>query len=274
MTKIPAPPTSVPHPPGPHAKEEDLLTFHWDGGRRIGAHVAACPECTARLAELRAVLRAAESIPVPERGESYGREVWARIAPRLSEERTPRSHPIFSWLPSLSVLAAPRTLILAGSLAAVAVAAFLAGRLAFTAPPAPPVRTAQAGRDRVLFADLASHLDRSEAVLLELVHGSGSDGDVAAEQARLTDLLPANRLYRQTARRSGQAAVSGLLEEIERVLLEVEHGPTQLTDAERETLRRRIDSEGILFRLRILSARVRQLERDAAPPTFPERKRA
>jgi len=260
--------------PVAHPGDEDLLTFHWDGGRRTGSHVAECPACAERLEDLRAVLRAAGTSPVPERGESYGREVWARLAPRLPERQGTRWGGLLAALTSLS---SPRAVVLAGGLAAVAVAAFLAGRAASFGPgrpPAPLPRSASSGAERVLLADLASHLDRSESVLLELVHGSESDGNVAPEQARLADLLPANRLYRQTASRSGQAAVSGLLEEIERILLEVEHGPGTMTESDRAALRRRIDSEGILFRLRILSSRVRQLERDAAPATPYERKRA
>jgi hypothetical protein len=260
-----------------HPADEDLLTFHWDGGRATGAHLATCAGCSARLDELRAVLSAAGSAPVPERGESYGREVWARIAPRLPEQ------PGGSLLDRFADLLTPRALVLAGGLASVAAAAFLVGRLGAPSVPPPPSASsalpapapdvaAHGDTDRILYADLASHLDRSEAVLLELVHGSGPG---SAEQERLADLLPANRLYRQSAGQSGQRAVSGLLEEIERVLLEVEHGPAQLTDSERDALRRRIDSEGILFRLRVLSARVRELERNSAPPTSPrERKRA
>lgn len=250
-----------------HPSDEDLLTFHWDGGRSTSAHLARCADCSARLEELRAVLAAAGSAPVPERPESYGREVWARIAPMLSESPAQDASPLLR----LARIFTPRVLVLAGSLAAVAAAALLAGRLG--APTATsPTPAARGNPERVLYADLASHLDRSEAVLLELVHGSGPG---SAEQERLADLLPANRLYRQSANRSGQAAVSGLLDEIERVLLEVEHGPAQLSDSERDALRRRIDSEGILFRLRVLSARVRELERSATPPTSPhERKRA
>jgi len=260
--------------PGAHPGDEDLLTFHWDGGRRTGSHVAECPACAERLEDLRAVLRAAERSSVPERGESYGREVWARLAPRLPERHGTRWRGL---LAALTAFASPRALVLAGGLASVAAAAFIAGRVASAPPARPPAslaRPASAGADRVLLADLASHLDRSESVLLELVHGSESDGSVAPEQARLADLLPANRLYRQTASRSGQAAVSGLLEEIERILLEVEHGPDTMTESDRAALRKRIDSEWILFRLRILSSRVRQLERDAAPATPNERKRA
>lgn len=249
-----------------HPGDEDLLTLHWDGGRRTAAHVAACAACSARLEELRAALRSAEASPVPERGDSYGRELWARLEPRL---------PGRPGGLGLAALFAPRALGLAAAFAAVVVAAFLAGRLAGRGT-APPAAAADASK-RLLLSDLASHLDRSEAVLLELANGRGASKngtDVSAEQARLADLLPANRLYRQTAKREGDAAVSGLLDEIERVLLEVEHGPSELSAAERDSLAQRIESEGILFRLRILSARVRQLERSAPPKPTIERKRA
>ena len=105
------------------------------------------------------------------------------------------------------------------------------------------------------------------------MHGPGEGGlDVSSEQARLSDLLPANRLYRQAANRSGEAGVSGVLDDLERILLDVRHGPSRLSAAEREALARRIDAEGVLFKIRILGSRLR--DRAAAPATaIPERKR-
>ena len=265
-----------------HASDEDLLAFHWDGGRRSGAHLAGCPECSRRLEELRAVLRAAETAPIPDRAEEYGREVWARVAPGLSDRREPAfpgARVFTEWF------AAPRLRLLSGAAAAavIAAAAFLAGRAVTLRSSSAPRSAAalQAASDRILFVDLGRHLDRSEAVLLELVRGSENGAgtqDVSTEKARLEDLLPANRLYRQTARRAGDAALSSLLDDLERVLLDVRHGPAQLSAAERETLRRRIESEGVLFRLRILSSRVRERERASSPSTSTdlsiERKRA
>ena len=255
-----------------HASDAELLDLHWDGDARTASHVAGCPACAARLEDLREVLRMSASDPGPERGPEYGREVWARLAPRLPDRPEPAAGRLLD-------LFRPRVLAFAGSLAAVAVAAYVAGRLTgspSTSPaprlrvtaPASSVASDRAAAERVLYAELASHLDRSEAVLLELVHGSAGD-DVAAEQERLADLLPDNRLYRQSARRSGEPAVSSLLEEIERVLLEVEHGPARLSETEREDLRRRIEADGLLFRLRILAARVRRLEAPGALPVAP-----
>jgi hypothetical protein len=126
----------------------------------------------------------------------------------------------------------------------------------------------------VLLVAVGEHLERSEAVLLELVHGGGEgrDEDVSVEQARLSDLLPANRLFRQAASRTGEPAVSGVLDELERVLLDVRHGPSRLTAAESAALARRIETDGVLFKVRILGARLRD-RAETSPQTLPERKR-
>jgi len=243
-----------------HATEEDLLTLHWEGTRRTAAHVASCAECASRLKTLRALLARIEEEPVPERGEDYGREVWARLAPRLPSAPRPVRRPWFL---------APKPLVAAGALGAVVLAAFLAGQAAARRAAV----STPAARDRVLLIAVGEHLERTEAVLLELVHGPGEGGlDVSSEQARLSDLLPANRLYRQAANRSGEAGVSGVLDDLERILLDVRHGPSRLSAAEREALARRIDAEGVLFKIRILGSRLR--DRAAAPATaIPERKR-
>src|SRR5260370_26856102 len=74
-----------------------------------------------------AVLAALNSMPVPDPGEDYGRRVWQQIAPRLPEKRghwwsflfvAPRR---VNWLE-------PRRWVAAGAIAALVIAAFLAGR--------------------------------------------------------------------------------------------------------------------------------------------------
>lgn len=251
-----------------HPTEEELLTFHWDADRRTGAHVAECAACGATLADLRQMLHAAESAPIPERGPGYGRDVWARLQPRLAEP-APRA-----WTSSPSWPFGLRPLGVGAAIGALVLAGFLAGRLA--APRPPGAEELAALRQRVLFAELSGHLARSEAVLLELSNAPDGALDVSAEQARLAELLPANRLIRQSARRAGEPAITGVLDELERVLLDVEHGPSRLTGAQREALARRIEADGVLFRLRVLSSRIRAGEQTAPShrDALIERKRA
>src|SRR5208283_3592040 len=87
--------------------------------RRTEEHLESCDVCRGELASLGQTLQIAESLPIPERGENYGGEVWARIRPHLAEPGEKRWHwgvPFRPWA-------------LAGSVAVLLVAAFWGGRV-------------------------------------------------------------------------------------------------------------------------------------------------
>jgi len=71
-------------------------------------------------------------------------------------------------------------------------------------------------------------------------------------------------LYRQTAAHTGDTAVSSVLEELERVLLDITHAPSRISPQELEKMRRRLEAEGILFKIRVLGSNVRNQEGPAA----------
>jgi hypothetical protein len=243
-----------------HVSEEGLILARYDGDRAVTRHLAVCLSCRRQMAELERLLSAVEKAPVPERGESYGREVWRKIEDRLPERRER------SWRLSIG---APR-LAFAGALAAVALAAFLAGRL-WRGPgeaPAPPAR------ERILRAAVGDHLDRSQAVLLEILHSPIARGaaDAEGERARVEELLAANRLYRLSAASSGERGVSDVLEDLERVLLEIAHAPTPGLPDEVRSSARRTEVEEVLFKIRVLGSRMRQ--REEVLDRRAERKRA
>jgi hypothetical protein len=54
-----------------------------------------------------------------------------------------------------------------------------------------------------------------------------------------------------------------VLDELERVLLEVAHSPSKLNSAEFEQIRQRIAADGILFKIRVVGSNLR--EREAVP---------
>src|SRR5438105_15629190 len=71
-----------------HLTEEQLVAHYYhddDARERFAAeqHVADCAECAQRLAGLRAFLGAVEAPEVPERGETYGADVWGRLRAHL-----------------------------------------------------------------------------------------------------------------------------------------------------------------------------------------------
>jgi hypothetical protein len=87
--------------------------------------------------------------------------------------------------------------------------------------------------------------------------------DISAEQERAEDLVSESRLYRQTALRTGETNVANVLDDLDRVLLEIAHAPSQMTPEDLHQLRQRLESEGILFKIRVLGSTVRNQEEPA-----------
>ena len=258
-----------------HPNEEELIAFH--GGEpakreAIATHVADCPECRVELARIDAVLAALSSLPAPDPGADYGARVWQKIAPRLSERP-----PLRWWQFDSSSIAAgwrswlePRRLAALGAVAALAIVAFLAGRV--TKHPEPVAVTADASkiRERVLVMAVGDHLGRSEMMLIELgntepENKKQKEVNISAERRRAEDLVEENRLYRQTALEQGDTALAGVLDELERVLLDVAHSPGEVTPAQLDEMQRRIAARGILFKVRVVGKELQRRERAAAP---------
>jgi hypothetical protein len=248
-----------------HLNEEQLILFYYgEEGDTLTAerHLEECGDCRALFGSLQRVLNVVDSLPLPERGAEYGQRVWRRIERRLPAGGGSR---IKGWLRP-----GPWRWAAAGAAcAALMAAAFLAGRFL---PPAPkPAQMAaadsQAG-ERILMVAVGDYLERSQMVLIELANANPKDGlDISAEQERAGDLVSETRLYRQTAAHTGDTAVSSVLEELERVLLDITHAPSQISPQELEKMRRRLEAEGILFKIRVLGSNVRNQEGPAAITT-------
>ena len=78
----------------------------------------------------------------------------------------------------------------------------------------------------MLLVAVGDHLERSEMLLIEIANANPRRSmNVVEERETAQDLVHANRLYRQTAATSGDDRVVSLLDDLERVLLEVAHSP-------------------------------------------------
>jgi hypothetical protein len=222
-----------------HLLEEDLVDAYYDThNEALHRHLAACAECSDRFEQLRQALDACSEYPVPPRTASYGAEVWARLAPRL-----PLAKPRPAWM---------RWWLLGPAFAVLLATAFLAGH--FT-------RRAETGlsakaQERVLLLAISDHLERSQIVLTDLDHAdAGQTSAMDDQRGRARELLDENRLLRESARRAGDVADAALLEDLERVLLDVANAPANNQPARaQETLRaiqNRIENDGLLFKVRI-----------------------
>ena len=67
-----------------------------------------------------------------------------------------------------------------------------------------------------------------------------------------------NRLIRQSAEQSGDGAIVSVLEDLERVLLEIANAPADASSNELTDLQSRITTEDLLFRLRVIASEMRQ----------------
>jgi len=249
---------------GQHLTEEQLVAHYYadDAARERAAaeqHIAGCAECAGRLAGLRAFLCAVEAPEAPERAESYGADVWGRLRAHLPEKPEKESRGWFG-------IGAQRW-ALGGALATVIVAAFFLGRWIQPKPQPPTAANAAAAREqvreRILLVALSDHMDRSQMVLVELANASATGGkvDISAEQSRAEDLVDASRLYRQTAAREGDLATANVLDELERTLLDIAHGPSQLDDAALKQIQQRIEAQGLIFKVRVIGSKVKSEQR-------------
>lgn len=226
-----------------HLQEHELLDAYY--GELPGlrqAHLAECPDCRTALEQLRDLLDGVRDMPVPERDEGYGRKVWARLQPRLA--RPPRTN-WRSWR------------LLGPAFAVLLLFAFVGGMLT--------QRQRQAGispqdRERIFLLAMSDHLERSQIALTQLLNGTPETTDLTLERARARDLLDENRLLRETASRNGDPAHAALLDDLERVLLDVANSGSKHSSRDLDELRRRVDNEGLLFKIRIASANTREKE--------------
>jgi len=243
-----------------HLSEEQLvLHYYGEEGETLATeqHLDECHDCRALYAALQRVLNVVDSLPVPERGPEYGAQVWRRIQAQLPA-RASWTAVLWNWLGPW------RTATALAAFAALLIAAFVAGRF-YERPPiqksAPMAAADPQARERILLVAVGDYLERSQMVLIELANARAERPlDISAEQERAADLVGESRLYRQTAAHTGDTAVASVLEDLDRVLLEITHAPSELSPAELEKLRQRLEAEGILFKIRVLGSNVRNQE--------------
>ncbi len=260
------------NPDSRHASDDELVLLFYgetDVGEGVAGHVESCEACRANLAGLRRTLAVVDRHQIAGRDEGYGGEVWAHVQRELDRPTASRWP---SWF-------APRRLAFAGGLAVLLAAAFLAGRFSSNPArppttvadrkpvPTPPVNGASGApvvRDRVLLVAVGDHLERSQMVLVELMNRP-ADGpvNISDTQEWARELVPTNRLIRETADDANEPVVADVLDALERTLVELANSPSELSKSEFEQVRRRIDGQGLVFKIRVLDSQVREREQKA-----------
>ncbi len=246
-----------------HPDEQQLIEYAAGDATRatsspeLAQHVGVCAACRESVEALRRVVAVASALEVPEPDPGYEGRTWRRVADELEPPSAG-----FTWRDWFSI----RRVAALGAMAVLVIAAFLAGRYS---PRPETTSTALATtqvRERILLVAVGDHLDRAQSILLEisnaepLAGGAEKTVDISREQKRAEELLGANRLYRQTAQRTGDATVADVLGELEPLLVELANSPSEVPTSELEALQKRIAARGLLLKVRVLSSNVHERE--------------
>jgi hypothetical protein len=234
-----------------HLDPDDLaLHYYREDGGAAAAHLAECADCAAAYAALAADLDGLRPADVPEPADGFEARMWRRV-----EAKLPRKG--LRWAPWMGGLAIAASLVLA----------FWLGKITNVSSPTAPAPTQEEVRERILLVAVGDHLERSQMVLLEVVNAPAGEADLTVPQRSAEELATANRLYRQAATRAGEPAVASVLEDLERVLVEIAHSPSPASSAEVDRLRQRIESKGLLLKVRVIGSHVREKEKEVARGT-------
>jgi hypothetical protein len=237
-----------------HISEEQLIDYYYGEAElhtAISEHLEACHDCAGAYKSLLLDLEEVRPIVVPQRNAAYGEDIWRSIQGSVPIYDAAQKRSRWGWFGLNWGFAAAATACL---LLAVA---FFAGRQWEHRNGTIPANVAnqEQGRQRVVLLVVGDHLDRSERLLVELKHAEPLTE--APLQAEARDLLSANRLYRESVKQQDPALASAL-DHLERVLIEVSNEPAGLSQAKLDELQKEMNTDGLLFEVRVLRSRVQE----------------
>ena len=248
-----------------HITDEDLTLLYYGEHEdpALAVAVAKSEELSARYDALCAELKLADAYQPPQRGDDYGAEVWQRISSRLSAEDTRSTRRLGNWIASL---VQPRfSLAGALSIALVVVLAFTLGRNggrevisdpSAATGTAPAMAMVDIDSSRLLTHSISVHLEQVNLVLTQFVNTSETRSN---ETGYATDMLVANRLYRQAAVAQGNHKLAVFLADLEPLLIELAYQAQSGSTATRERMQQEV-KDGLLFRVRVMNKQLNKPE--------------
>jgi hypothetical protein len=234
-----------------HLSEEQIVLHYYgdaEEASEVERHLAACPECRAEFVRVQSMLQQIEPLEVPEPAAGFEEKTWLNLRDRLPEKG--------SFLKRL--LQGRQKWALAGAMAVLLAAAFLASR--FWPRPGPQIAEqppSQVNPQRVVLVAVSDHLERSQMLLVEIMNADTKGPiNLSSEQAEARELLDSNHLYRVSSQQAGDPQVARLLDQLGRVLAEIANGPADVSPEDLQQVRHTIQSEGLLFKVRVVGSEV------------------
>jgi hypothetical protein len=235
-----------------HLSEEQIVLHYYGDAEEatdVERHLTACSECRAELARVQSTLQQIEPLEVPEPAAGFEEKTWLNLRDRLPEK---------GGFLRRFLRPSPPKWAFAGVMALLLAAAFLAGR--FWPRPSQQISQqppSQVNPQRVILVAVGDHLERSQMLLVEIMNAD-TKGPInfSNEQAEARELLDSNHLYRVSSQQAGDPQVAHLLDQLGRVLAEIANGPTEVSPEDLQQVRHTIQSEGLLFKVRVVGSEV------------------
>jgi hypothetical protein len=236
-----------------HLNQERLIEHHYgESSAAVKRHLEACGECARAYMALERDLAEVKVAESPARDGLYGELVWRSLSNSLPTYalRRPRWPVVWLWR---GIACAAACVLLLG--------AFMAGRRWEQGRPAMTSMTLgkhdERTKQKIVLVVLGDHLDRSERLLVELKHADASNTDtVLPMQQEARSLLDANRLCRQSVTQIDDPALANALDHLGRVLSELANEPGELSGSTITRLQNEMNTDGLLFEVRVLRSRV------------------
>jgi predicted anti-sigma-YlaC factor YlaD len=233
-----------------HLTEEQIvLQFYGDadGEQDIRQHLDQCATCRQEFARVSSLLTQITPEQVPEPPATFEEKTWLNVRDRLPQRAG-------GWG---RLFSAPPKWALAGVMALLIAAAFLAGRFWPRHQDQILGQLPVANPQRLVLVAVGGHLERSQMLLMEIMNtDSKAPVDLSSEQQQARDLLDDNHLYRVSAQRAGDSQIAALLDDLGRVLAEVANGPSELSPSDLRQIHDQIQSDGLLFKVRVVGSEV------------------
>lgn len=245
--------------------EEIVLHCYGDApeGEKIELHLQHCAQCRVEFERMKAFLAEIPASPVPEPAAYLEEKLWLNLRDQLPDEKQA------AWKAFLI----PSRWTAIGAVAVLVIAAFLAGRFwPHQSAVQTQTQSVQVNPERVVLVAVGDHLERSQILLVEIMNADPKEAaDFAEERQQARNLLEDNRLYRLSALQNDKPVVANVLDELERVLTEVANSPAEMTAGDVMEIRRRIQSEDLLFKIHVVGSTV--LKPGNQAPTNPANQR-
>ena len=98
-----------------HLTEQEIVLHHYrddESPASVAEHLSSCDVCRAEYNSIRRVLALVDEMPIPERNDGYGEQVWSRLRWKLGSDRSRRR----SWQWTLAAAATLAIAFFAGTL--------------------------------------------------------------------------------------------------------------------------------------------------------------